>query len=365
LSGSTACNVLAEILSQRPVALFIRGLILLGAYLVYPTQISSAQVTITFPEPHNIVVLSVPDKPAALQIDLLRLKVQSNDLRQDFAGRRLQAGDSQGWVFSSFLYPVDRTLDSKGLRGEEWATLRKGASENGYTTEQVKIYERGSIPMLEYVIEDFRGQKIHQKNVFGYIVSGDLAMDFHISKVAYTPEDQKFLDSLVNAIRLVENYEPDSELEYSYGSAFYLQKNWPRAARHYEKALERERTKRSLSPIKWKVLVDNLGMAYGSSGDLQKAKGVFEYDVHEDATYPMFHYNLACVYAETNDLGKALDQLKMAFQYRSNSIPGEEGMPDPAKDDSFKRYLGDPRFQSLAQELCPTSTRSARGWVCK
>jgi tetratricopeptide (TPR) repeat protein len=365
LSESNGCSVSPKILSQQLGALLIRGLILLGAFLLCSTGVGPAQITITFPEPHNIVVLSVPDKPAALQIDLLRLKVESNDLRQDIAGRRLQASDSQGWVFSSFLFPRDHTVDSKGLREKEWADLRKGLSGDGLTPEQVKIYEKGSTPMLEYVIEIFRGRNVHQKNVDGYIVSGDMAMDFHISKIAYTPEDRKFLDALVNGITLLENYEPDSKLEYGYGSIFYLQKNWSRAAQHYEKALEREKTKRTLSPTEWKVLIDNLGMAYIASGNFQSAKSTLEYGVHEDATYPMFRYNLACVYAESNDLETALEQLKMAFHYRNNSLPGERGMPDPAKDDSFKRYLGDPRFQNLTQELCPTSTRSAIGWFCK
>ena len=365
MSESNGHNVSPGILSRRLGALLIRGLILLGTFLLCSAGLSPAQITINFPEPHNIVVLSVPDKPAALQIDLLRLKVETNQLRQDTAGRRLQASDSRGWVFSSFLFPLDHTVDSKGLREQEWADLRKGNSGNGIATEQVRIYERGSIPMLEYMIENFRGREVHQKHVFGYIVSGDMAMDFHISKIAYTPEDQKFFDALVNGIRLVENYEPDSRLEYGYGSIFYLQKNWARAAQHYENALERDKTKRTLSPTEWKVLVDNLGMAYIASGNFQKAKSTLEYGVHEDAAYPMFHYNLACVHAEMNDLETALEQLKMAFLYRNNSLPGEEGMPDPAKDDSFKRYLGDPRFQSLAHELCPTSTRSAMGWVCK
>jgi len=363
LSRPKGCAFSAESSSQQPVAWLCRRLIALAACVLFVIQISSGQITISFPEPHNIVVLSVPDKPAALQIDLLRLKIDGNVLRQDAAGRRLQASDSQGWAFSSFLFPLDRKLDSAGLREEEWADLRKGASKDGFKIEQVKIYERGSIPMLEYVIEDFRGRRVHQKNVFGYMVSGDLAIDFHISKIGYAPEDQKFFDSLVNGIKLVENYEPDSKVRYGYGSVFYLQKNWARAAQHYEKALELEKTRRTLSATDWKVLLDNLGMAYGMSGNLEKAKSTFEYGVHADPTYPMFHYNLACADAELNDLDGALEQLKSAFRYRYNSIQGE-GIPDPAKDDSFKRYLGDPRFQRLTKESCPASTHSAAGWTC-
>src|SRR5215831_5512799 len=41
----------------------------------------------------------------------------------------------------------------------------------------------------------------------------------------------------------------------------------------------------------WRAVVDNLGMAYGISGDLEKAKVIFDYGVSKDPTYPMFHYN--------------------------------------------------------------------------
>jgi len=100
------------------------------------------------------------------------------------------------------------------------------------------------------------------------------------------------------------------------------------------------------------------------SGEMSKAKATFEYGAQENSTYPMFHYNLACTDSELGDLGAALEQLKLAFQNRSYSDPGE-GIPDPAKDDSFKRYLSDPRFAKLTKELCPSSARTEAGWLCQ
>ena len=52
----------------------------------------------------------------------------------------------------------------------------------------------------------------------------------------------------------------------------------------------------------WYVLIDNLGMSYGITGDLQEAKETFDYGVSKDPTYPLFYYNLACTYAEMNDV---------------------------------------------------------------
>ena len=218
--------------------------------------------------------------------------------------------------------------------------------------------------MREYVIPDFHGQPVHQKNVFGYAVSGDMGLDFHISKMSYSAADDIFLDSLIKGLHLIRDYKPDSATEFGYGSIFYLRRDWTRASAHYERSLQLEKQKRALSPKQWNVLVDNLGMAYGMSGEMSKAKATFEYGAQENPTYPMFHYNLACTDSELGDLGAALEQLKLAFQNRSYSNPGE-GIPDPAKDDSFKRYLSDPRFAKLTKELCPSSARTEAGWLCQ
>ena len=274
------------------------------------------------------------------------------------------ASDKQGWAFSAFMYPLDKKQSGGGLRDEALSGYRQGALKNGYKLEQMKSYERGAVYMLEYVIPDFRGQPVHQKNVFGFVTVGDMGFDFHISKIGYAAADSNFLDSLLDNIKVIENYTPDSRTQFGYGSIFYLQQNWARAIPHYESAVELEKQKPVLSPVEWIVLVDNLGMAYGLSGDLSKAKATFEYGVREKPTYPMFHYNLGCAHAELGDIEGALEELRTAFQYKNQSNPGE-GIPDPTKDDSFKRYLNDPRFTKLAGELCPTSVNTRDGWMCK
>ena len=326
-------------------------------------QTVAAQVTVGFDEPHNSLTMSVPDKAAALQIDLLHLKLEQNQLDGSATRRKVQASDAHGWVFSAFLYPLDRKQTAAELSEQALLGLRR-AAENGFKIEAMKTFERGNFSMREYVIPDFHGQPVHQKNVFGYAVNGDMGLDFHVSKMSYSAADDIFLDSLIKGLHLIRDYKPDSATEFGYGSIFYLRRDWTRASVHYERSLQLEKQKRALSPKQWNVLVDNLGMAYGMSGEMSKAKATFEYGAQENPTYPMFHYNLACTDSELGDLGAALEQLKLAFQNRSYSDPGE-GIPDPAKDDSFKRYLSDPRFAKLTKELCPSSARTEAGWLCQ
>jgi len=183
-------------------------------------QTVGAQVTVGFDEPHNSLTMSVPDKAAALQIDLLHLKLEQNQLDGSATRRKVQASDAHGWVFSAFLYPLDKKQTAAELSEQAFLGLRRAAAENGFKIEAMKTFERGNFSMREYVIPDFHGQPVHQKNVFGYAVSGDMGLDFHVSKMSYSAADDIFLDSLIKGLHLIRDYKPDSATEFGYGSIF-------------------------------------------------------------------------------------------------------------------------------------------------
>jgi len=144
--------------------------------------------------------------------------------------------------------------------------------------------------------------------------------------------------------------DPETRLLMEQASRFYLQHDFKRAIPPYQQALDREKANRTLGDSLWRVLIDNLGMSYGISGDLPKAKATFEYGLSKDPKYPMFHYNLACTFAEMNDVDKAILSLQQAFQYKQNMIKGER-FPDPWKDDSFRRFMNNEKFVSALTEM--------------
>lgn len=136
----------------------------------------------------------------------------------------------------------------------------------------------------------------------------------------------------------------------SEGSAFYLEGDYKSAIKPYQKALDLESKEPALDKTIWRVLVDNLGMSYGITGDLKKAKETFEYGLSKDPDYPMFHYNMACTYGEMNDEEQAIAYLKSAFKNRKNMIAGEQ-MPDPAGDSSFARFMKEEKFLDALKEI--------------
>jgi len=134
------------------------------------------------------------------------------------------------------------------------------------------------------------------------------------------------------------------------GSEYFLNRDFEKAIVPYQKALDLEKEKRTLEKNFWYVLVDNLGMAYGITGDLDKAKEIFAYGIEKAPDYPMFYYNMACTYGEKNNMDKAIEYLKLAFDRRENMIPGEK-MPNPATDSSFQRFVNDEKFIAALKEL--------------
>lgn len=144
--------------------------------------------------------------------------------------------------------------------------------------------------------------------------------------------------------------QSDAKRNLEVGSAYFIEGNFKKAIPLYSKALEQEKIKPTLDHDLWRVLVDNLGMAYGITGDLKRAKETFTYGLSKDENYPMFHYNMACTFAEMGDVDKSIEYLKSAFANKENMIAGE-AMPDPAKDSSFKKFTKNEKFLNALKEI--------------
>lgn len=134
------------------------------------------------------------------------------------------------------------------------------------------------------------------------------------------------------------------------GSEYYLQRDYKGAIVPYQKALDLEKQGAKMDKIWWRVLVDNLGMSYGITGDLDKARETFEYGISKDDEYPMFYYNMACTYGEMDNEEKAIEYLRGAYERKENMIEGER-FPEPATDSSFKKFMKSAKFTAALVEM--------------
>lgn len=178
------------------------------------------------------------------------------------------------------------------------------------------------------------------KNFSYALITCVFALCFSTSVTAQNKSEKKSKD---DSAKVVRNYVGE-------GSASFLKGDYKSAIKPYQKALDLEDKYPTLEKSIWRVLVDNLGMSYGISGDLKKAKETFEYGLSKDPDYPMFHYNMACTFAEMNDENNAIVYLKTAFKNKENMIAGEV-MPDPSNDSSFTRFMNDEKFLTALKEI--------------
>ena len=134
------------------------------------------------------------------------------------------------------------------------------------------------------------------------------------------------------------------------GQALFRQEKYAESVSPYEKALELEKNGSKLTSDQHRILVDQLTMAYGISGDLNKSHALLERAIRDDPEYPLNYYNLACVYAGEGNKAEALANLSLAFKHKGHVLQGEH-LPDPRADSSFQKYVRDQDFVKLMAGL--------------
>jgi tetratricopeptide (TPR) repeat protein len=350
-------------------------------WLFMPAEPTGASQTIVGSnEPPTFVTW--PEKGLGLSIDLSGFKKEIDQIKPD--GRRylVASHPKTGLDVSVTLEKVPTKASVKGCLEQ----LRLIQNDSSVTRGQnIALNTTGEIPTLEYTIQKFRGVRVDQKNVYACIAQDNVYADIHLSKAQYTTADARFFQSILKTlrlqpppseivsppapappkemvrlpaptppkeiVRLPPPAPPNSRELLNMGNALSQQNEYGRAIAPYQKAFELEKAEPQLDRILWRSLIDNLGTAYGMTGHLKEAKAIFEQGIQADPTYPMFHYNLACTFAEMNDLDHAMQSLTTAFRHRKNQNPGEVKMPDPRQNLSFQRFMKNDIFRNLVNDL--------------
>lgn len=326
------------------------------------------------------VKLVVPQAPWTVLISGEALVLKSEKIAPDGSQGYFMLVDDKARVLASlYIEPANKCKTSKECRDMVWK-LGNPAWQN---PQNVRLSEIGDISTLELLVPEFRGAPIRQQNMYAQFVLNGYWVDLHLSKVQYQDQDRELFERMVKSVR----FEPKKVVRVqrekatatppaivitgryrqqvqrgkegiakqimdlvASASNAYLQRDYHTAIELYTRALDLDKKHSILNKNLWRFVVDNLGMSYGISGDNQRAKEIFEYGLSRDATYPMFYYNLACAHGEMNDMDRAIENLRLAFRYRANMIPGER-LPDPARDSSFARFLNNPRFRQMLEEI--------------
>ena len=309
----------------------------------------------------NRVLVGLWDRSWGLTLALPGFSIKENDIKPD--GRRYLLAENLATMMevSVFLEDASQSRAGKSCRETMEEQVRDTPQNfalqivGGIEKKDAKIWEADEKTFLDYTVPSITlpGTKtvaLHQKNRLVCFERDNAFIDLHLSKPDFQPSDEPLFTQIVNSIEFREGIVRHSMDYLQVGSLFYLSHNYQKAIPPYARALELEQKGRQLDKKLWYVLVDNLGMAYGITGNLDKARETFAYGIQEDPDYPLFYYNMACYYGEKGDATNAAAYLQKAYQRRANMIGGET-MPDPRSDDSFKKLLKDKEFRKTVDSI--------------
>lgn len=342
-------------MNRRVMVSGFLGLSLAGIQVAVPAAVNPSPSKAAQPVIQDVSVplgagrglISLPDRTWGVFFDLTGFTIKNNELKPDGRKYLVAENSTTNVIFSVFLEAVDPGVKGKTCEENQRVRLKEPAP---YARKEEKLYPQGEFFIAEFLVPDWQGKKVQQQNLFACAFHDNVYIDVHLSKVAFQPGEERYFRAVLDSFSYREGLVRTSMDYLVAGSRYYLQRNYKRAIPDYAQALELEKTRPQLERKFWYVLVDNLGMSYGITGDLEKSRETFEYGISKDPDYPLFYYNLACYFGEKGDSENAGLYLRKAFERRNHALPGES-VPDPRKDDSFKKLLENSEFRKLVNAL--------------
>jgi predicted Zn-dependent protease len=101
----------------------------------------------------------------------------------------------------------------------------------------------------------------------------------------------------------------------------------------------------------FRMVVVSLGAAYNLNGEPNKAQAALERGIAEDPEYPLFYYVMAHTQAAMGKMNETQEQLRLAYKYKDNMIPGDDPLPDALQDEFFRKFMHDPTFVQAIREM--------------
>jgi hypothetical protein len=303
----------------------------------------------------------VPGVQGVLELDTgsanwkIRVQIDQHRTQLDAAPRpdRLQ--------ITAFIWQVGFPATPEKCKEEAWREISKQQADR----QNLQENNAGQMDRVEYLIAEYNGAAVRQKNVHGYLGTRDLCAEVRLAKMLFNPGDQKLFDDVLNSVRLLPD-EAGSAAEANKsgadqlfqgskstlfdGTMAYLDKDFSSAADLLQSTLDREKQKRTLNRDDFRLLIDNLAISYRFTHNQAKSKEVLDYGLKQDPKYPIFHYDMACYYGVEGDMEKALDELRLAYKNKSELSPSDQ-LSDPSQEACFGKFLKNKEFVKTVEDM--------------
>jgi tetratricopeptide (TPR) repeat protein len=269
------------------------------------------------------------------------------------AGREIgiRGKDTPGRLtFLGFLFLVNERAPLTSARCRDGALdAMKKANPTTTILTTYQIPDSGSLPVEVVGYSANTGQGKTSYSMRAFTATGDICGDLEFYSEAPISADDGELRKTFSSMKLDLSYVPQVHDVLLYAQILYKHQAFKAAAPIFEEALSKLDGGPEQQDMR-RAVTDQAGMSYGISGDIHKARAIFNAAIAKDPDYPLYYYNLACADAEEGKLADARKHLEQAFARKANVIHGES-MPDPTKDDSFLPYQKNKDFWAFIENL--------------
>jgi tetratricopeptide (TPR) repeat protein len=294
--------------------------------------------------------LALPTHPGQLRWHADGFKVIETSAKSRGQEIGLRGKDASGRLtFLGFLFlvPEEAPLTSAKCRDSTIKDENKNSTLKILPISQTEGSENIPVALVTYSTKGSDGKTWYM--VRGFVATGNICGDLEFySESSITAEDAD-LKKIFETYHFDPNYIAQFKDVLLYAQILYLHQMYKAAAPIFEQALLKLPDDREQQTMR-RATTDQAGMSYGMSGDIPKARAIFEAAIAKDPDYPLYYYNLACADAEEKKLTDARVHLQEAFARKGNMIPGEN-FPDPTKDESFLPYKKNKDFWTFLQGL--------------
>lgn len=295
--------------------------------------------------------IALPSRPGQLRWHADGFKIVESSAKANGREIGIRGKDESGRLtFLGFLFlvPEEAPLTSQKCQDEAIKMDKKGnPSLKILAASSIENPESLPTVIVNYTVRGENGTTAYR--VRGFIATGDICGDLEFYSERPISGEDADLKKIFASYHFDPNYVPQFEDAFLYAQILYQHHMFRPAAPIFEQALTLLKDDMDHLTMR-RVTIDQAGMAYGVSGDIPKARALFNAAIAKDPDYPMYYYNLACADAEEKDLADARLHLEQAFTRKANVIAGEK-MPDPTKDDSFLPYRKNKEFWKFIETL--------------
>ena len=145
--------------------------------------------------------LSLPGRDWTLQIDGTGFDLQEHKAKNDGTATKLLATKEKlGLTLYMYIEVQTGMKNAKDCRDYYWKRAQEGPGKK----EAVRRSESGKMAQVEYMITDFQGLPLQQKNVNTYLFKDGTCADIHLSKIQYNPRDKKSFDTILRSIKFIK-----------------------------------------------------------------------------------------------------------------------------------------------------------------